>query len=181
MSQSPGPLYQRDNSLQVLFACPFQGLFSLPAELFHPAFGVCSESCVLAISVWLGLLHQQKLNCTPAAVQGLDTWHWKIPMEKQGGTKTSQQLGNPTMQKHMERSKHAICVASGQPWSQQAPKGYVDRPKYAWAATSETGIPELFSLSKRTRRSLAGEELEILYKMEQEWGKKDFHQFYMAQ
>lgn len=42
-------------------------------------------------------------------------------------------------------------------------------------------LPELFSFSKRTRRPLAGKELEILYKIEQEWGKKDFHQFYMAQ
>lgn len=48
-------------------------------------------------------------------------------------------------------------------------------------------LPELFSLSKSTRRSLAkklplaGKDLEILYKMEQEWGKKDFHQSYMAQ
>lgn len=58
----------------------------------------------------------------------------------------------------------------------------MQRPKHAWAATSESGIARAFlSLSKSTRRSLAkrlplaGKKLEILYKMEQEWGKKDFH------
>lgn len=67
-------------------------------------------------------------------------------MEKQGGTEKSQQLGNPTIQKHMEWSKHTICAASGngQPWSQQAPKGYVHRPKHTRAATSEYGIARAF-------------------------------------
>lgn len=67
-------------------------------------------------------------------------------MEKQGGTKKSQQLGKSMMQKYMERSKPETSAASGngQPWSQQAPKGYVHRPKYAWAATSETGIARAF-------------------------------------
>lgn len=54
--------------------------------------------------------------------------------------------------KHKERSKHAICAASvnGQTWTEWAPKGYVHRPKQAWAATSETGIARAFlSLSQK--------------------------------
>lgn len=111
-------------------------------------------------------------------------------MEKQGGTEKSQQLGNPTIQKHMEWSKHTICAASGngQPWSQQAPKGYVHRPKHARAATSESGIARAsLSLSKSTmakvhwQKGFHWQERSWKdYKMEQEWGKKDFHQFYMA-
>lgn len=52
-SQSPGLLHQRDQQPPSCFTCSSQGLFScsLPEEISHPAFGACSESCVLAISV----------------------------------------------------------------------------------------------------------------------------------
>lgn len=44
---------KRLTASQLFLACPSQGVFfsSLPAGLSHPALGVCSESCVLAISV----------------------------------------------------------------------------------------------------------------------------------